>query len=146
MIKMITRIGLCLLALGCATTPLMADQREQHRINQEMEAALDRDPSTAGMCRTFVTARDQWEKEIINSFVTLKQRMDPEEFEALRRSQKAWEQYRDVEVKTQGELFSRQEGTMWRPTAAAAEMDLYRNRAMVLAQYVTAVSDRNPAE
>ena len=85
--------------------PLESDPAiEKHPIEVEMESAIDEDPSTAGMHKAFRDARDKWEKEIIKSFSKLKETMEPEEFEALRISQRAWQSYRDAEVKVQGEI------------------------------------------
>lgn len=115
---------------------------KKHPIEVEMESALDENPSTLGMRQAFGDARDKWEKEIIKSFSKLKETMEPEEFEALRISQSAWEAYRDAEVKTQEEILSRQEGTIWGPLMSSSEMELYRSRALQLDEYVGAVSER----
>jgi uncharacterized protein YecT (DUF1311 family) len=117
-------------------------ETDKNPIEVEMELALDQNPSTAGMRHAFREARDKWEKQIIKSFVKLKETMESEEFEALRISQSAWEKYRDAEVKTQGQIFSRQEGTIWGPISGAAEMELYRSRALQLEEYLGAVSER----
>jgi uncharacterized protein YecT (DUF1311 family) len=123
--------------------PLESDPAiEKHPIEVEMESAIDEDPSTAGMHKVFRDARDKWEKEIIKSFSKLKETMEPEEFEALRISQRAWQSYRDAEVKVQGEIYSREQGTMWGPIAISDEMELYRSRAMQLDAYLFIVSDR----
>jgi uncharacterized protein YecT (DUF1311 family) len=115
---------------------------KKHPIEVEMESAIDKDPSTAGMHKAFRDARDKWEKEIIKSYTKLKETMEPEEFEALRISQRAWQSYRDAEVKVQGEIYSREQGTMWGPIAIGDEMELYRSRAMQLDSYLFIVSDR----
>jgi uncharacterized protein YecT (DUF1311 family) len=115
---------------------------KKHPIEVEMETAIDENPSTMGMRQAFGDARDKWEKEIIKSFSKLKEAMEPEEFEALRVSQRAWETYRDAEVKAQGEIYSRQQGTIWGPISNSAEMELYRSRALQLDEYLGAVSER----
>lgn len=117
-------------------------QEKKHPIDVAMEKAQDANPSTAGMNEAISEALKKWEVEVNKSLKHLKKVMSAEEGKALEASQKAWIAYRDAELKTQTEIYSRMQGTMWRPASSHAAMDLTRARALQLKHYEEVISER----
>ena len=103
---------------------------------------MEKNPSTQGMTTAIGEALAKWESNMAASLVKLKTIMTPEEWKSLELSQKTWEKYREAELKTQAEIYSRMEGTMWRPVSSTAAMDLTRKRALLLTDYATTISER----
>ncbi|HEX8312949.1 MAG TPA: lysozyme inhibitor LprI family protein [Chthoniobacteraceae bacterium] len=124
-----------------ATLPAHAED-EKDPIDIAMDAAMERDPSTAGMVQATAAAQKKWEKELARSLARLEEVMEPEEWEALQASQKAWRAFRQQEVKAQGEIYSRMDGSMWVPVSASDAMELVRARALQLRQYAETISER----
>ena len=119
-----------------------SEPEKKDPIDAAMEKAMDRDPSTAGMVQAIQAAQDKWEKELNVVYAKLKNAMSKEEWTALVASQKAWLDYRDKETKTQQEIYSRMEGTMWVPVSASVSMELVKSRVMVLRGYLDNISGR----
>jgi uncharacterized protein YecT (DUF1311 family) len=65
------------------------EKAKQDPIDRAMEAAMDKDPSTAGMIQAISAANVQWDKRMNSSYNSLKKRMDPEEWKSLVSAQKA---------------------------------------------------------
>ena len=124
-----------------ATFPTHAEEAKDP-IDIAMEQAMEEDPSTAGMVQAAASALKKWEKAMERALTKLEELMEPEEWTALQASQKAWRAFRQQEVKTQGEIYSRMDGTMWRPVAASDMMELVRARTLQLRQYAETISER----
>lgn len=120
----------------------LAEPEKKDPIDAAMEKAMDKDPSTAGMVQAIQAAQDKWEKELNAVYAKLKKVMTKEEWTALVASQKAWLEYRDKETKTQQEIYSRMEGTMWVPVSATVNMELVKSRVLVLRGYLDNISER----
>lgn len=135
----------CLLlaaSLFAACITLDAAPQGKDQIDLAMDAAMEKDPSTAGMVQAAAQAEEKWRKAIDHALAKLKKEMTPAQWRALQASQRAWRAYRDKEVETQDALYGAMEGTMWRPAAAWKRMELNRNRALVLRDYVATLSER----
>lgn len=129
-------------AILFAFSPLHAEDKVKDPIDVKMEAAMDTNPSTAGMIDAAAAAMDSWKKDIGHSLAKLKKTMTPEEIHALELSQKAWEVFVETELATQTELYSKMEGTMWRPASVVSAMGLYKERALKLRGYLETLSER----
>lgn len=121
--------------------PLHAGE-EKHPIDREMEAAMDKDPSTAGMVTAISKANKQWDREMNALYQDLKKTMEPEEWQTLVAAQKAWIVYRDAQTKSLVETYGRMEGTMWIPMSASAVMNLTKERAQFLKSLKETISER----
>ncbi len=121
---------------------LHAAPPEKDPIDIAMDKAMEKDPSTAGMVQAASQADKKWQKETERALATLKKEMTAEQRKALQASQQAWKNYRDKEVATQSALYGALEGSMWIPVAASKEMDLDRARALLLRDYLEALSEQ----
>lgn len=134
-------VALLAFALFSALLPLSAGE-EKHPIDRAMEAAMDKDPSTAGMVMAISKANKQWDREMNVLYQDLKKVMEPEEWEALVGAQKAWLVFRDAQTKSLVDTYGRMEGTMWIPASASAVMDLTKERALFLKSLKETISER----
>jgi uncharacterized protein YecT (DUF1311 family) len=107
-------------------------QEEKDPIDLEMDAAMERDYSTAGMVEAITSAHEKWESKLNSTYKVLKQRMPPEDFAALQKAQRAWITFRDKQIESYGITYGAMEGTMWIPMQADAVMRLTRERAREL--------------
>jgi uncharacterized protein YecT (DUF1311 family) len=107
-----------------------------------MEAAMDKDPSTAGMIQAISAANVQWNKRMNSSYNSLKKRMEPEEWQSLVSAQKAWITYRNLQIASIESTYSKMEGSMWRPVSASRVMEITRQRALFLEALLENVSER----
>lgn len=122
---------LILLLLAMPLT-LSAQPAEPHPIDRDLAAAIDENPSTAGMIQAIAAATEAWDAEMNRAYQALESRMFPKEFASLKEAQKAWIAYRDAQITSIQRFYTNMEGTMWRPVAANAVMELTRQRALFL--------------
>ena len=101
-------------------------------IDIAMEAAIDRNSSTAGMCKATAVAREKWEERLNAAWAKLKKKMPADEFAELQKAQRAWIAYRDLQIKSYEATYAKMDGTMWIPIRAGAGMDLTKQRVQDL--------------
>ena len=77
-----------------------------------------------------------------SGLANLKEEMAPEQWTALQASQQAWRAYHGKELKAQDALYEAMDGSMWRVAAASKAMDLERERALLLRDYIETLSER----
>lgn len=137
------KVFLLLASMLITASPcLQAAPPKKDPIDIAMDKAMEKDPSTAGMVQAASQADKKWQKEIERALATLKKEMTAEQWKALQASQQAWRSYRDKEVAAQSALYGALEGSMWVPVAASKEMDLDRARALLLRDYLEALSEQ----
>jgi len=134
--------ALLLFTLLALAMPLRADDEKKHPIDQALDAAMERDSSTAGMVQAVSKANKDWDKEMNVLYQDLKKTMKPEEWAALVAAQKAWIVYRDAQTKSIVETYGHMEGTMWIPMSASAVMELTKDRALFLKSLQETISER----
>ena len=111
-------------------------------IDIAMDAAMERNGSTAGMCEAIAEANEKWEARLNAVYAKLKKQMPPEEFAALHQAQRAWIAYRDLQIKSYEATYSRMDGTMWIPCSASAVMNLTKQRVQELEGILNLLSER----
>lgn len=109
----------------------------QQCIGMASNACQDETPqsqTTIGMveCTTRETA--WWDERLNRSYKTLKDHFPAEEFDALRKAQRAWVQYRDANC--QFEYFYWREGTIRSVFGASCYLQMTAERALDLESYV----------
>ncbi|GAB4452167.1 MAG: lysozyme inhibitor LprI family protein [Armatimonadaceae bacterium] len=141
------RVLLCLFCLLCtggivvlAQTPSpqhpeSANEKEVHRLDRELEACMEKNPSTAGMVRCIEEARKGWDRELNREYQVLLARLDNAGKQQLRTAQRAWLAYRDQEYKAIAAIYGKTEGTMFVPMRANRAMEITRKRALEIADY-----------
>ena len=122
-------------------TVLLAAPEKKDPIDAAMDKAIEKDPSTAGMVQAAAQAEEKWQKEIDRALAKLKEELAPEQWAALQASQQAWRAYHEKELKTQDALYEAMNGTMWRVAAASKAMELTRERALLLRDYIETLSE-----
>jgi len=133
---------LLLIVFLALAMPLRAGDEKKHPIDQAMDAAMERDPSTAGMVQAISNANKKWDKEMNALYQDLKKAMKPDEWAALVAAQKAWIAYRDAQTKSIAETYGHMEGTMWVPVSASSVMGLTKDRALFLQSLKETISER----
>lgn len=119
-----------LLALSFTIATLHAQEKDP--IEKAMEAAITKNPSTAGMVQAIDVALTQWDKKLNASYKGLEAKLPADEWKELVVAQRAWVAFRDAQIKAMDTTFARMEGTMWIPIRAEMAMDLTRQRAQFL--------------
>ncbi|HEY9071113.1 MAG TPA: lysozyme inhibitor LprI family protein [Candidatus Ozemobacteraceae bacterium] len=114
-----------------ATEP--RDMGQEHPIDRQVTALLERDESTAGQNHAFDKGERLWDAELNRCYRDLTARLDEAGRKRLRDAQRAWLAFRDAEFARLLDVFGRKEGTMFGPMLAAARMKLVRERAQELA-------------
>ena len=129
------------LALLIAGIPLHAGE-EKNPIDQRMEAAMEKDSSTAGMVQAVSKAGKEWDKEMNDLYQDLKKSMKPDEWADLVAAQTAWIAYRDAQTKSIVETYGHMDGTMYIPMSASDVMELTKDRALFLKSLKELISER----
>jgi uncharacterized protein YecT (DUF1311 family) len=119
-----------LLACGLLSLPLSAVEKDP--IDRAMEAAMAKNPSTAGMVDAIDNALKQWDQKLNTSYKALNKELPAAEWKELVTAQRAWIAFRDAQLKAMDATFDRMEGTMWIPIRAEMAMNLTRQRAQFL--------------
>ena len=127
--------------LVACSLSLRADE-EKSPIDLEMEAAIEKDSSTAGMVQAASMANKQWDAEMNSCYQKLKKTMKPDEWEALVTAQRAWLAYRDAQIKSLVAIYDHMEGTMWIPVSASSVMEITKHRALFLKDLGETISER----
>lgn len=110
--------------------PLHAQKKDP--IDVAMEAAMTKNPSTAGMVQAIDAALTQWDKKLNASYKGLQTKLPAEEWKELVAAQRAWIVFRDAQLKAMDSTFARMEGTMWIPVRAEMAMNITKQRAQFL--------------
>jgi uncharacterized protein YecT (DUF1311 family) len=132
-------LGLFLLYPCCA---FAEDTAKKDAIDRAMEAAMERDPSTAGMVRAISDANVQWDKKMNSIYKSLMKKMESDEWKSLVSAQKAWINYRDLQTKSIESIYSKMDGTMWIPVSTSRVMEITRERALFLESLLENISER----
>jgi uncharacterized protein YecT (DUF1311 family) len=111
-------------------------------IDIAMDAAMDRNGSTAGMCEAIAEAHEKWEARLNTAWAKLKKKMPADEFSELQKAQRAWIAYRDLQIKSYEAAYAKMDGTMWIPCSASAVMELTKQRVQDLESLLGLLDER----
>lgn len=127
------KIELTLLALGLLFfAPVQAAERT---IDRDLDACLDKNPSTAGMIQCNDQAYAAWDKTLNVAYKALMQSLAPSQQQALRDSQQRWIAFRDAEFRAVEAIYSRKEGTLYLPMQVASRVQIVKARVLQLDAY-----------
>jgi uncharacterized protein YecT (DUF1311 family) len=107
-----------------------------------MEAAMEKDPSTAGMVRAISDANLEWDKKMNSIYKSLRKKMESDEWKSLVSAQKARVNYRDLQTTSIESIYSRMDGTMWIPVSASRVIEITKERALFLESLLENISER----
>ena len=119
------------------------EAEKKHPIDVEMNAAIDKNSSTAGMVEAFAVAAKKWDAELNKNYKILTTKLDADAKKALREAQRAWVAHRDKEIDYLIEFYSKMEGTMYRTIYAETTMSHVRDRALKLSYMVEMLDVRS---
>lgn len=110
------------------------------QLEETFEKCIEEDPSTLGMVTCTVEAEKAWDAELNRLYRELLDGVSGEDNawrkDVLVRAERAWLRYRDAEHKTIETVYGQMQGTMYRPAAALARLELVRNRTRQLAGHL----------
>jgi uncharacterized protein YecT (DUF1311 family) len=109
------------------------------QIEEALERCLAQDEgaSSVEMVACTQKAARSWQVELdrLGEELTTQAAGDPARLKILQSSQKAWQAYREAELKTIEAIYGQIDGTLYRPATELARLELTRNRARQLSGY-----------
>ncbi|MFZ2961259.1 MAG: lysozyme inhibitor LprI family protein [Candidatus Ozemobacteraceae bacterium] len=132
-----------LLCFVCVLPAMAGDAPKKHPIDVQVDKLLAQDESTAGMVQAFARGQELWDKELNKIYQELTKALSKDEAEKkiLVEAQRAWMTFRDQEMKLLHAVYSKKEGTMYRPMAANDVMQITRARALALKNWLLLLQD-----
>jgi len=117
---------------------------KKYPIDIELQKCLDskENSTTQGMTECIIKAADSWDKELNKNYKTLLGLLTEEQKVKLRESQKQWIKYRDTELDFSKSFYNQMQGTMWIPVAAQTRLNLTKQRAIELSNYITTLTEK----
>ena len=112
------------------------EEVKNHPLDIALEKRLNDAPSTAGMMEAYEWACKEWDKLLNANYKALMSKLDKENQERLRASQREWIKYRDLEFDFNGNYLGSFEGTMYRIFPYSYQSDFVRERALRLGYYL----------
>lgn len=141
MVRVLLAVALMVGPTGLAQAEEARQAVSQHPIDVWLQAAIEKDSSTAGMRDATNSAREMWDKEMNASYARLMRSLSPDQQQALRASQRNWLAFRDSEAEVISRLVAAREGTMFQLMATGLGMDIVKSRANELRSYEAAIGD-----
>jgi uncharacterized protein YecT (DUF1311 family) len=92
--------------------------------------------TTRGMITCEQLGLELWDKELNKTYNELMPRLNREEKEALKKSQRSWIAYRDQEIIFSSRFYTKMQGTMWGLVATSRKREITRARAIELKEYL----------
>lgn len=132
-------LGLALAALLFANTPqAKAQEQAADPIDIALKACLDKpdSQSTAGMVECLTTAYQSWDKALNAVYLALGKTLDPKSRAQLKRAQRQWVAYRDAERRFEKAPWTFDRGTLIQLTLNQQNVDMVRNRVLMLRGYL----------
>lgn len=120
--------------------------RNREPIEDQFEACLRENPSTAGQVRCTMEAAEMWEGEINRRLFDLVRNLREDQRPVLDKAQRAWARYQKAELEFSATFYSKMRGTMWRPIRAARHHDISRDRGRDLGMYLDSVAEQTQTE
>lgn len=109
-----------------------------HPIDQAMQDCLNKkNMTTAGMANCTHQATQKWDQEIENIYQKLLAHLNKQSADELKKSHKAWLNYRKIELSTIDTIYSNKRGTMYIPMRANTILSISKNRAVALQSYAS---------
>jgi uncharacterized protein YecT (DUF1311 family) len=111
-------------------------------IDQKVQDLIDKsNGSTSAMVEAAREGYQLWDQELNRVYSELMRKLPSEDQAILRESQQAWIKFRDNDQKLSGEVYGRAQGTVNRVLAADERLNLVKDRAVVLRNYLEVVEN-----
>ena len=112
-----------------------SDIEEKHPIDIWLDANMSKDPSTFGMRKTINQAQQKWEIEVNKVYKRFMLKLNRNQQNALRQSQRSWLKFREADGNAISEIVSAQDGTIHQLSGTSYGMELVRERTLKLISY-----------
>ena len=136
-----TKLFFALLSVLLLATVPMAQEERRHPIDKALEACIDKNGSTAGMVQCTDNAYAAWDKELNKNYGDLMRALKPKQKETLRLAQLAWIKYRDLQFNLIDSIYDTMDGTMYIPMRVSARMQVVKERALELKDFLNLVTE-----
>lgn len=129
---------LLILSLMLVHFSCFSQEGGKHPIDIEMEKCLDlsQNQTTAGMSNCVKLATQKWDNELNVKYQKLLKLLTDEQKEQLKVAQREWIKYRDKELEFSNQFLTNMQGMMWITVASETELNLIRQRAIDLENYL----------
>lgn len=115
-----------------------SENNQKHPIEKSTKACLDKSRSTMEMVNCNNKAYKKWDKELNRVYRALMRKLknNRKAQNALRKAQRAWNKYKNAELKNITLIYDSLQGTMWIPVEALARVEITKKRALTLKSYL----------
>ena len=136
--KKLFLIFIFLLFLSCCYSTA---QTTMHPIDKAEQDCISKTADTQVMNQCSITAQNEWEKEIKKTLSELKSVLDKESYKSLINSQNSWEKYKIDEFRSIDKMLENKQGTMYLNVDKGLKVDIVKQRALKLKEYLNTVND-----
>lgn len=136
--KKLFLIFISLIFLSCCYSTA---QTTLHPIDKAEQDCILKTSDTQVMNQCSITAQNEWKKEIKKTLSQLKYVLDKESYKSLINSQNSWEKYKIDEFRTIDKMLENKQGTMYLNVDKGLKIDIIKQRALKLQEYLNTVND-----
>ena len=136
--KKLFLIFISLIFLSCCYSTA---QTTLHPIDKAEQDCISKTADTQVMNQCSITAQNEWEKEIKKTLSELKSVLDKESYKSLINSQNSWEKYKIDEFRSIDKMLENKQGTMYLNVDKGLKVDIVKQRALKLKEYLNTVND-----
>ena len=136
--KKLFLIFIFLIFLSCCYSTA---QTTIHPIDKAEQDCISKTADTQVMNQCSITAQNEWEKEIKKTLSELKSVLDKESYKSLINSQNSWEKYKIDEFRSIDKMLENKQGTMYLNVNKGLKVDIVKQRALKLQEYLNTVND-----
>lgn len=136
--KKLFLIFIFLIFLSCCYSTA---QTTMHPIDKAEQDCISKTADTQVMNQCSITAQNEWEKEIKKTLSELKSVLDKESYKSLINSQNSWEKYKIDEFRSIDKMLKNKQGTMYLNVDKGLKVDIVKQRALKLKEYLNTVND-----
>ena len=121
---------------GCSYTAYGSEEAQTHPLDVKVREKFDAAVTTLDMVEAAQYAGEEWDKLLNENYRALMQKLNKEQQEQLRASQREWIKFRDLEFKFDASFHSDRGGTIASINIASFESNFVRQRALELGHYL----------
>lgn len=136
--KKLFLIFIFLIFLSCCYSTA---QTTLHPIDKAEQDCISKTADTQMINQCSITAQNEWEKEIKKTLSELKSVLDKESYKSLINSQNSWEKYKIDEFSSIDKMLENKQGTMYLNVDKGLKVDIVKQRALKLKEYLNTVND-----
>jgi uncharacterized protein YecT (DUF1311 family) len=124
----------CLLVIIFSVFPILSGE---NAIDAQLEKCKTENESTQGQVECMAQAEADWDKELNKNYKQLMSLLDEEGKQELKTAQVKWIAFRDAESNARTAVARKTQGTIVRLYCAGNRLEMTRQRALELAEYIS---------